>query len=158
VTVDRISKQRRSEIMSSIRSKGSRQERIVRSVLHRLGYRFRLHRTDLPGKPDVVLPKYRTVVLLHGCFWHGCDKCDRGRRVPKSNTAFWVKKVQDNRRRDEVVREALLAAGWHIVVVWACETEDLDALTERLRAIRARAPARPRPPGRSSTSSRAAGG
>jgi DNA mismatch endonuclease (patch repair protein) len=157
--VDRISKERRSEIMSSIRSKGSKQERLLRGLLHRLGYRFRLHRTDLPGKPDVVLPKYRTVVLLHGCFWHGCDKCDRGRRVPKTNTAFWVKKVQDNRRRDEVVREALLAAGWRIVVVWACETEDLDALRERLALIRPTAGAAQGPPsGRSSTSSPAAAG
>lgn len=128
--MDRITRERRSAIMSRIRSRDTRPERLIRRLLHALGYRFRLHRKELPGKPDVVLPKYRTVVLVHGCFWHGCGKCDRGTRVPKTNTAFWLEKIAANRRRDEQVRQALTAAGWKVLTVWACETGDREQLVE----------------------------
>ncbi len=148
--MDMYCKERRSEIMSRIRR-----------ALHRLGYRFRLHRKDLPGSPDVVLPKWQTVVLVHGCFWHGCKKCDRGTRVPKTNTEFWLAKVAENRARDRRVRRLLRTAGWRVVVVWACETENAEKLTARLAAALpppSNPPPRPAKRGRSSTSSPAAGG
>jgi DNA mismatch endonuclease (patch repair protein) len=159
--MDLYSKRRRSEIMSRIRDRNTRPEVRVRRALHALGFRFRIHRRDLPGSPDVVLPRWKTVVLVHGCFWHGCRKCDRGTRVPKTNTEFWLAKVAENRRRDRRVRRLLRVAGWRVVVVWACQTENADRLTRRLATLLGRASdgelwaARS---GRSSTSSRAAGG
>ncbi len=156
--MDMYSKERRSEIMSSIRDRDSKPEVRVRRALHRMGLRFRLHRKDLPGSPDVVLPGRKIAVLVHGCFWHGCKKCDRGTRVPKTNTEFWLAKIAENRQRDRRVQRALRAAGWRVMVVWACETENADKLTSRLAAALAvpGGPAR-RKSGRSSTSSRAAG-
>jgi DNA mismatch endonuclease (patch repair protein) len=159
--MDMYSKERRSEIMSRIRDRDSRPEVRVRRALHRLGFRFRLHRKDLPGSPDVVLPKWKTVVLVHGCFWHGCKKCDRGTRVPKTNTEFWLAKIAENRGRDRRVRRRLRAAGWRVIVVWACETENADKLTTRLAAALpppSNPPPRPAKRGRSSTSSPAAVG
>ena len=125
---DKFTERRRSEIMSSIRSKDTQPEIAVRRTLYRMGYRFRLHPKGLPGKPDVVLPKYRTVVLVHGCFWHGCRMCDRGMRVPKTNREFWVAKVAENCRRDKRVAHALEEAGWQVIVIWACETNNLERL------------------------------
>lgn len=127
--MDTFTKERRSEIMSSIRGKNTSPELKVRRLLHGLGYRFRLHRKDLPGKPDVVLRKHRTIVFVHGCFWHGCTKCDRGTRVPKTNTEFWLKKIEENCRRDKVARTALESSGWKVLTVWACETENIENLT-----------------------------
>ena len=134
--MDKFSKQRRSEIMSKIRSKDTRPEKVVRSALHALGFRFRLHREGLPGKPDVVLAKWKAVILIHGCFWHGCPSCDRGRRVPKTTTAFWVKKVAENQRRDATVRAAMESRGWRVIVVWACETRNAQHLAQRLGEVR----------------------
>ena len=125
--MDKLSRDRRSLNMSRIRGKNTRPELIVRRLLHSMGYRFRLHRKDLPGKPDIVLPKHRTVVLVHGCFWHGCAKCDRGTRVPKTNTEFWVQKIEGNRRRDSEAREKLIGLGWRVVVLWQCEMVNPDA-------------------------------
>jgi DNA mismatch endonuclease (patch repair protein) len=151
--MDTIDKRRRTEVMSSIRSKDTKPEKRIRRLLHRLGYRFRLHRKDLPGHPDVVLPRYKAVVLVHGCFWHGCEKCDRGTRVPKTNTDFWVRKVAENRRRDQEVMRRLQEAGWNVILVWACQCDDTAYLTDLF------ARALPRtPPGRPSTSSRGAAG
>ena len=129
---DQVSKARRSEIMRGIRRENTRPEILVRRRLHRLGYRFRLHRKDLPGSPDIVLPKYRLVVFVHGCFWHGCESCYRGARVPQNNRDYWLAKVRRNRLRDLRSAEQLEAGGWKVVVVWECETNDLDRLGERV--------------------------
>ncbi len=112
----------RSSLMSRIRSKNSRGELLLRSVLHRNGFRFRLHRRDMPGTPDVVLPKYRAVVFLHGCFWHQHPGCRRA-YVPTTNTEFWGPKLKANVDRFERQREALTAAGWRVFVVWECQIQ-----------------------------------
>jgi DNA mismatch endonuclease (patch repair protein) len=117
--------------MAQIRSKDTKPEKIVRSMLHRLGYRFRLHRKDIPGNPDIVLPKYRTVIFVHGCFWHrhqGCKYC----YTPKTRVDFWEKKFADNIRRDKEVQKMLSDAGWNIIVVWECEVNFPDNLTNLL--------------------------
>lgn len=135
--MDTVTKARRSEIMASIRDRDTKPELLVRRLLHRLGYRFRLHRTDLPGKPDIVLPKHRTVILIHGCFWHGCRKCDRGTRVPKTNTRFWVDKIQSNIDRDRRDRASLRGLGWKVVVLWDCElrNQPVAPLERKLRRV-----------------------
>ncbi|MCM5557027.1 very short patch repair endonuclease [Pleomorphomonas sp. NRK JP5] len=123
--------------MSLVRSKGTKPEMAVRRLLHAMGFRFRLHRRDLPGCPDIVLPRHNTVVFVHGCFWHqhGDPACWRS-RMPKTRQDFWVPKLERNVARDQEVGAALAALGWSIVVVWECETTpgkkvDLEA---RLRA------------------------
>ena len=105
--------------MSGIRGKNTKPEIIVRSLLHDMGYRFRLHRKDLPGKPDIVLPKWRTAVFVNGCYWHGHKKCDLF-RLPKSRTEFWKEKIEGNRDRDRRNYSALLKKGWKTVVIWEC--------------------------------------
>lgn len=141
--VDSFTKKRRSEIMGRITSKDTQPEKCVRRVLHRLGLRFRLHRKDLPGKPDIVLPKWRTVIFVHGCFWHGHD-CKRGsgKRRPKSNTSYWNPKIEGNMARDAKHAKALGALGWRRIVIWACETASSEPLEARLRDI---FPGRPLP-------------
>jgi DNA mismatch endonuclease (patch repair protein) len=99
-------------------------ERTVRSILHRLGYRFTLRRKDLIGKPDIVLPKYKSVVFVHGCFWHGHATCYKGTRRPKRNAAFWENKIAYNTAKDQRVQKELHRLGWNVVVVWECETKD----------------------------------
>ncbi len=107
--------------MARVRSKNTGPEIAVRRALHARGYRFRLHRKDLPGKPDIVLPKLGLAILVHGCFWHGCPKCDRGRRQPKTNAPFWTAKLTANRERDVRSIAALEAAGWTVTVLWECD-------------------------------------
>lgn len=131
-TMDKLPPDRRSEIMSRIRGKDTGPELAVRRLMHAMGYRFRLYRKDLPGKPDIVLPKHRTVIFVHGCFWHGCRKCDRGTRVPKTNTAFWVQKIAANCRRDGEAQKKLIDLGWRVIVLWQCETVDLNSVRELL--------------------------
>jgi DNA mismatch endonuclease (patch repair protein) len=114
--------------MSRVKNRNTRQELLVRSLLHRLGYRFRLHRSDLPGTPDIVLPKYSTVVFVNGCFWHGHD-CPRG-KLPQSNEVFWSAKIEYNRIRDQQNRAFLESLGWHVVTVWTCETTSVAKLSE----------------------------
>jgi DNA mismatch endonuclease (patch repair protein) len=134
---DRLSKARRSWNMSRIRGSNTGPERTVRSLLHRLGFRFRLQGRGLPGRPDIVLPKYRTVVFVHGCFWHrhrGCKDCT----TPSNNRNFWVKKLDGNVARDGVKKRVLRKLGWRVVVVWECETESprsLERLQGRLSEI-----------------------
>jgi len=127
--------------MSRIRGKDTGPEKLVRSLLHRMGYRFRLHVKDLPGRPDIVLPRYRTVVFVHGCFWHrhrGCKNCT----TPTNNRAFWVEKLEGNAERDLQNRAALRLAGWRVVVVWECRAHLEGALLSKLRAAtRSRRPA-----------------
>ena len=116
--------------MSRIKGSNTKPEMEVRSLLHALGYRFRLHRRDLPGTPDIVLPRREAVVFVHGCFWHG-HACKRT-KMPKSRVSFWVQKIQANRKRDAKNRRALKAFGWKVVIVWECELKHLDKLTSKL--------------------------
>lgn len=129
--VDRVT---RSRMMSGIRGKNTRPERAVRSFLHRAGMRFRLH-ARLPGKPDVVLPRYRAVVFVHGCFWHRHAGC-RYATIPASNAAFWRAKFTANKQRDAVVRRQLGRLGWRVHVVWSCQVNQrkMDALVARIRS------------------------
>ncbi|MBB6734048.1 very short patch repair endonuclease [Cohnella zeiphila] len=112
--------QKRSEIMSRIRSKNTKGEIIVRKYLHRLGFRFRLHDSKLPGKPDIVLPKYKSVIFVHGCFWHGHQGC-KYYRVPKTNPEYWIPKIRRNVERDNESVCALSAMGWGVEIIWECE-------------------------------------
>lgn len=130
--VDRLSTARRSWNMSRIRGADTAPELLVRSTLHRLGLRFRLHRRDLPGRPDIVLPKWKTVVFVHGCFWHRHPGC-RFAYTPKSRIDFWLKKFQDNVERDQRNVTTLEQAGWKTMVVWECETADPERLSRRFK-------------------------
>lgn len=116
---DIVDKETRSRMMSGIRGKNTKPELEVRSYLHRAGLRFRLH-AKLPGKPDLVLPKYRTVVFVHGCFWHRHKGC-RFATTPASNAAFWQEKFDANVRRDMLVKKALRKLGWQVQVIWGCQ-------------------------------------
>jgi DNA mismatch endonuclease (patch repair protein) len=130
--MDSLSPERRSWNMSRIRGKDTRPEKLVRSLLHGLGYRFRLNRKDVPGKPDIVLPKYRTAIYVHGCYWHRHAGCHLA-YTPKSNLEFWSKKFARNVERDAEVSAALRSTGWKQIVVWECETRDVATLAARLR-------------------------
>ncbi len=129
--MDRITPEHRSWNMSRIRSGNTKPERLVRSLLHRMGYRFRLHRKDLPGRPDIVLPGRRAVVLVHGCYWHRHSGC-RFAYTPKSNLAFWQDKFNENVNRDQRQYARLRELGWSVITVWECETKELTTLAERL--------------------------
>ncbi|MGA0603395.1 very short patch repair endonuclease [Caulobacter sp. KR2-114] len=122
--------EKRSAVMRRVKGRDTTPELKVRRLLTSLGARYRLHRADLPGKPDIVLPGRRLVVFVHGCFWHGHD-CARGARVPKANRDYWLGKVGRNRERDTAHRAALQAAGWRVETVWECELKDMDALRRR---------------------------
>jgi len=128
--MDRLTPERRSWLMSRIGSKDTRPELALRSLLHGLGYRFRLHRRDLPGTPDVVLPGRNAVVFVHGCFWHG-HACKRS-GMPKSRVEYWGAKIDANRRRDEKKRRALRAMGWRVLTVWECELRNPDRLSAKI--------------------------
>ncbi len=128
---DTLTPDQRSERMGRIRAKGSKPKMRVRRLVHAMGYRYRLHRSDLPGKPDLVFPGRHKVILVHGCFWHRHD-CHLG-RLPKSRLEFWLPKLEANKRRDEEVGARLSALGWRYLVVWECEVgHDLD-LGERIK-------------------------
>jgi DNA mismatch endonuclease (patch repair protein) len=127
---DNRTPQQRSENMSAVRGKNTAPELLVRSTLHRLGYRFRLHRKDLPGTPDIVFPARRSVVFIHGCFWHG-HKCRRG-SLPTSNADFWQRKIAGNRERDGRAQKKLKQQGWRVLTVWQCETKNEAKLVKRL--------------------------
>lgn len=111
----------RSEMMSRIGSRDTAPELAIRKVLHRVGYRFRLHRKDLPGKPDLTLPKHHAVIFVHGCFWHGHEGC-RDFRIPKTNSAFWLEKIGRNIGRDREAVLKLASLGWRVLIVWECAT------------------------------------
>ncbi|HEX8547211.1 MAG TPA: DNA mismatch endonuclease Vsr [Cytophagaceae bacterium] len=114
------SKETRSYNMSRIRSKDTKPELLVRKFLHKSGFRYRLHVKDLPGKPDIVLPKYKTVIFIHGCFWHGHGGC-KYYVVPKTRTEWWLNKINVNQKNDEKAEEALSLKGWNIIKIWECE-------------------------------------
>jgi DNA mismatch endonuclease, patch repair protein len=128
---DVYSPEKRSAVMRRVKSKDTSPELKVRKALTALGARYRLHRKDLPGKPDIVLPGRRLALFVHGCFWHGHD-CARGARVPKQNRDYWVGKVDRNRVRDARSREALAALGWRVETIWECDLKDPAALEVRL--------------------------
>ena len=121
----------RRRIMQAVRQKNTKPEVTVRRLLHRLGYRFRLHRRDLPGSPDIVLPKHRTVIFVHGCFWHrhGCKKTT----TPKIRRNFWEAKFAANVERDRRKEEQLREAGWRVLTIWECQVNELEILAAHLR-------------------------
>ena len=125
--LDRLSKERRSWNMGRIRGKDTTPEKRVRSQLHRMGYRFRLHRKDLPGNPDIVFVSRRVALFVHGCFWHrhkGCKNCT----TPTANRKFWMDKLEGNAARDKKTRRTLRRLGWRTYVIWECQTEDVVRL------------------------------
>jgi DNA mismatch endonuclease, patch repair protein len=121
----------RRENMRAIRSKDTHPELAVRSLVHRLGYRFRLHRTDLPGKPDLVFISRHKVIFVHGCFWHSHKGC-KVAHVPKSNLKYWGPKLERNRARDAKHVKALTIAGWQTLIIWECEVRSSVDLSERI--------------------------
>lgn len=122
----------RSDIMRAVKRAHTKPEIIVRQALHALGLRFRLHRRDLPGSPDIVLPKFRTVIFVHGCFWHRHPDC-RYATTPKSRQDYWLPKFEANIERDARKEAQLRELGWRVLVIWECETKSLEALEPRLR-------------------------
>jgi DNA mismatch endonuclease (patch repair protein) len=143
--MDRLSPDRRSANMARIRSKDTAPEMAVRRFLHAAGLRYRLHRDRLPGKPDLVFPKWRICVFVHGCFWHGCRHCIDGTRRVKSNIDYWSGKVAENRARDARHKAALEEAGWTVFTIWECQVTTLAKLRNlagRIRRVTARAAAK----------------
>ena len=134
--MDKVTPQRRSANMARIRSKGMKPELDVRKLVHRMGYRYRLHRKDLPGKPDMVFPSRRKVIFVHGCFWHqhSAENCLDGRH-PKSNTDYWRPKLTRNVERDAEHLSRLDADGWQVLVIWECETKNLGEMARRIASF-----------------------
>ncbi|MDD5577884.1 MAG: very short patch repair endonuclease [Methylobacter sp.] len=134
--MDKLSPARRSQNMRAIRSTGTKPEIIVRRLAHAMGYRFRLHRKDLAGKPDIVFPSRRAVVFVHGCFWHQHqDPACKDARPPKSNVDYWRPKLTRNQTRDTEQEAALLAQGWRVLVIWECQTKDAEKIKQTLKAF-----------------------
>lgn len=128
------SAEQRSRTMRAVKSRDTGPELVIRRLLHGAGYRFRLHRNDLPGKPDLVFPSRRKILFIHGCFWHGHD-CARGARAPKNNADYWEAKIQRNKTRDVKNIAQLTAAGWGVLVIWECDIADRENLLARLRSF-----------------------
>jgi len=128
--VDNRSSEKRSATMKAVRGKNTGPEFTVRRLVHRMGYRYRLYRKDLPGKPDLVFPSRRKVIFVHGCFWHahGC----RIGQPPKSRLDYWIPKLKRNKERDAEKVEELNTLGWSVLTIWQCETRDMEALAERV--------------------------
>ena len=126
-----FSKEKRSWIMSRVKGRDTKPEILVRSLVHRMGYRFRIHGRELPGNPDIVLPRHGKVIFVHGCFWHGHNRCPRSKR-PTTNKSFWNKKLDGNIKRDRRFRRSIVLKGWRILVVWQCEKSDPDRLLRKL--------------------------
>ena len=131
---DVFTPEHRSRVMASVKGRDTKPELKVRRLLHRLGARFRLHRKDLPGAPDIVLPGRKLAIFVHGCFWHGHD-CARGARVPKANRDYWEAKIGRNRARDAATIAALSTLGWRVETLWECEIKDAAGLEARLRSL-----------------------
>ena len=129
-----VTTKRRSDIMRSVRQKNTAPEMVVRRIAHAIGGRYRLHRKDLPGRPDLVFPRLRLCIFVHGCFWHRHPGC-RLATTPRSNVEFWQEKFARNVERDARKENELKIAGWNVEVVWECETRDPETLKERLRAL-----------------------
>jgi DNA mismatch endonuclease (patch repair protein) len=130
--MDTLGKMRRSENMKRITSKNTKPEMLVRSVAHCLGYRYRLHVKDLPGKPDLVFRSKKSVIFVHGCFWHQHTECPEG-RFPKSRRQYWIPKLNRNVERDQSHLDTLQTLGWRVLVLWECELKDASNVANRLR-------------------------
>lgn len=129
--VDILTPEQRSSIMSRIKGRETKPEKLVRSILHKIGYRFTLHNKNLPGKPDIVLPRHQKIVFVHGCFWHGHKRCKRAKR-PDTHKEFWNRKIEGNIKRDEKVGRQLRSLGWKLLVLWQCQTRDIEKLLKSL--------------------------
>ena len=129
--MDKLSPEQRSRNMAQVKAENTRPEILVRSLLHRMGYRFRLHDKKLPGKPDIILPKYKAVIFVHGCFWHGHEGCKRG-TIPATRTEFWRNKISSNKIRDSNNITDLKNLGYRCLVLWQCELKDETLLKQRL--------------------------
>jgi DNA mismatch endonuclease (patch repair protein) len=132
VLIDKVSKEQRSSMMRAVRSKDTAPEMLVRRAAHRLGLRFRLHCKSLPGRPDLSLKKWRTVIFVNGCFWHRHAGCRRA-SVPQSNKVFWLKKLKENVRRDQANYAQLKLLGWHVIVLWQCEVKTPEQATVMIK-------------------------
>jgi DNA mismatch endonuclease, patch repair protein len=132
--VDIFSKRKRSEIMSKIKPKDSTQELIIRRLIFSMGYRFRLHSKDLPGKPDIVFPKYKKVIFVHGCFWHGHKNCKRA-AIPATNRGFWKNKISKNLIRDKRNYALLRKIGWNYLIIWQCQIKKQNEKLLKTKAI-----------------------
>nr|WP_297458844.1 DNA mismatch endonuclease Vsr [uncultured Halomonas sp.] len=130
--MDNVSPSRRSEIMKRVRSRDTKPEMVVRKLIHGMGYRYRLHAKELPGKPDLVFRPRRKVIFVHGCFWHRHSNCVLA-RLPKSREDFWLQKLEANRQRDIRNKHALQEAGWWMLTIWECELGDMDRLKYKIK-------------------------
>ncbi|KTD73788.1 very short patch repair endonuclease [Legionella tucsonensis] len=135
--MDSFSQEKRSHIMGLIKAKDTKPEKLVRSFLHRQGLRFKLHCKLLPGKPDLVFTKYKTVVFVHGCFWHGhADPSCKRSNIPKSNIEYWVNKIEKNKIRDKCHNEQLIKLGWRVLIIWECQIKKNQFLLNLLNEIK----------------------
>lgn len=132
---DNLSRRERSLLMSRVRAENTAPEMLLRSALHRAGYRYSVHKRDLPGKPDIVFTSRRKVIFIHGCFWHGHKNCNQG-GLSKSNQKFWNDKLAKNRARDRRVKAALTAAGWQVLVVWTCSLRSAQKVSYTLARVK----------------------
>lgn len=130
--VDNLTPAARSTLMAAVKHKNTKPEMIVRRALHALGYRYRLHRRDLPGSPDIVLPKYRALILVHGCFWHQHEGCNRN-KMPSTHTEYWLPKLTRNKERDAENLSKLKDLGWRTLVLWECEILESHIINRRLQ-------------------------
>jgi len=132
--IDVFSSEKRSRIMSRIRSYDTEPELKMRSIVHRMGYRFRIHQDKLPGNPDIVLAKHKKAIFIHGCFWHGHKGCPRSKR-PTSNISFWQDKLDKNQERDKRVQKELRHLGWKYLVIWQCEIKKTERLKKKIESF-----------------------
>ncbi|MDR3554569.1 MAG: very short patch repair endonuclease [Syntrophobacteraceae bacterium] len=132
--MDTLTPAQRSEIMCRVRGKDTKPEMVVRSLVHHMGYRYRLHKGDLPGRPDLAFPKSRKVIFVHGCYWHRHDGCPNA-RIPKSRVEFWTSKLEGNKDRDRANESQLAKLGWRYLVIWECELRDKHVLHDRITAF-----------------------
>ncbi|OQP44232.1 very short patch repair endonuclease [Niastella yeongjuensis] len=133
--MDIWSKVKRSEVMGKIRAKDTKPEMLLRSALFKAGYRFRIHKAGLPGKPDIVMSKYKTIIFVHGCFWHFHEDCAEG-RIPNSNSEYWRKKLTKNIERDSKNIKLLQDDGWQVLVVWECELKSESSILKIVDKLR----------------------
>ncbi len=132
--MDVVSPEKRSQIMSAVKSKDTKAEILVRHYLWSQGFRYRIHRKDLPGKPDISIAKYKLAIFIHGCFWHGHEGCSRG-RLPKTKLEYWEPKIRDNRNRDLRVQAELMRSGWASIIVWDCQLRTKTSISSTLESI-----------------------
>lgn len=132
--MDIVTREQRSRMMSGIKGKNTKPELLLRSALHKLGFRFRIQRKDLPGKPDIVLPKYKTIIFVHGCFWHQHPGC-KFAYMPKSNVEFWKDKFKRNMIRDQTVQSLLKEMGWNIIIIWECQISNDPVFIQQCRKL-----------------------